>query len=446
MQWHLRLGRGINKNMLSREDNELLTRVGPNTPMGELLRRFWTPALLSEELPRPDCDPINLRLLGEDLVCFRDSNGEIGFLDSFCPHRRANLFFGRNEESGLRCVYHGWKFDVAGNCVDMPSEPDDTNFKNKIKITSYPSVERGGVIYIYMGPSVLKPQPPELEWAYLPKKQRTATKRLQQNNWLQAVEGGIDSSHISFLHSRTNNQANNKKSPIPRNKYHAQDRHPVFQIEEMDYGLRIAARRNAGPKKFYWRITQYLYPYYTMIPPVGDFDTSKGQPYAGHAWVPIDDENTWTWSFGASPEREYTKDERKFSGGKDGMWGPIDQNYFPLQNRDNNYLIDREVQRTRSFTGINGIPNQDAAVQESMGSIVDRSKEKLGTSDAAIIAFRKSLIKLTKEVAEGKEPAAALDGQLYNVRSVSVVLDKDKKFAEGAKHLFSGGQVLSAAE
>jgi hypothetical protein len=162
--------------------------------------------------------------------------------------------------------------------------------------------------------------------------------------------------------------------------------------------------------------------------------------------VPIDDENTWTWSFGASPEREYTKDERKFSGGKDGMWGPIDQNYFPLQNRDNNYLIDREVQRTRSFTGINGIPNQDAAVQESMGSIVDRSKEKLGTSDAAIIAFRKSLIKLTKEVAEGKEPAAALDGQLYNVRSVSVVLDKDKKFAEGAKHLFSGGQVLSAAE
>ena len=228
MQWLLRLGRGINKNMLSREDNELLTRVSPKTPMGELLRRFWTPALLSEELPRPDCDPINLRLLGEDLVCFRDSNGEIGFLDSFCPHRRANLFFGRNEECGLRCVYHGWKFDVAGNCVDMPSEPDDTNFKNKIKITSYPSVERGGVIYIYMGPSVLKPQPPELEWAYLPKKQRTATKRLQKNNWVQAVEGGIDSSHISFLHSRTNNQANNKKSPIPRNKYHAQDRHPVF--------------------------------------------------------------------------------------------------------------------------------------------------------------------------------------------------------------------------
>ncbi|MEE2998879.1 MAG: Rieske 2Fe-2S domain-containing protein [Pseudomonadota bacterium] len=446
MQWHLRLGRGINKNMLSREDNELLTRVGPKTPMGELLRRFWTPALLSEELPRPDCDPINLRLLGEDLVCFRDSNGEIGFLDSFCPHRRANLFFGRNEECGLRCVYHGWKFDVAGNCVDMPSEPDDTNFKNKIKITSYPSVERGGVIYIYMGPSVLKPQPPELEWAYLPKKQRTATKRLQQNNWVQAVEGGIDSSHISFLHSRTDNQANNKKSPIPRNKYHAQDRHPVFEIEEMDYGLRIAARRNAGSEKFYWRITQYLYPYYTMIPPVGDFDTSKGQPYAGHAWVPIDDENTWTWSFGASPEREYTKDERKFSGGKDGMWGPTDENYYPLQNRDNNYLIDREVQRTRSFTGINGIPNQDAAVQESMGSIVDRSKEKLGTSDAAIIAFRKSLIKLAKAVAEGKEPAAALDGQLYNVRSVSVVLDKDKKFAEGAKHLFSGGQVLSAAE
>ena len=432
--------------MLSREDNELLTRVGPKTPMGELLRRFWTPALLSEELPRPDCDPINLRLLGEDLVCFRDSNGAIGVLDSFCPHRRVNLFFGRNEECGLRCVYHGWKFDVAGNCVDMPSEPDSTNFKNKIKITSYPSVERGGVIYVYMGPSVLKPQPPELEWSYLPKRQRTATKRLQKNNWVQAVEGGIDSSHISFLHSRTNNQANNKKSPVPRNKYHAKDRHPVFEIEEMDYGLRIAARRNAGLERFYWRITQYLYPYYTMIPPVGNFDTSKGQPYAGHAWVPIDDENTWTWSFGASPERDYTKDERKFSGGKDGMWGPIDDNYFPLQNRDNNYLIDRKVQKTESFTGINGIPNQDAAVQESMGSIVDRSKERLGTSDAAIIAFRKSLIKLVKELANGKEPLAVNDGHLYNIRSVSVVLDKDEPFAEAAKHLFSGGQVLSAAE
>jgi nitrite reductase/ring-hydroxylating ferredoxin subunit len=385
-------------------------------------------------------------LLGEDLVCFRDSDGKVGILDAYCPHRRVNLFYGRNEECGLRCVYHGWKFDVAGNCVDMPSEPDATNFKNKVKLTSYPTVDRGGVIYIYMGPADLKPEPPELEWSYLPEAQRTATKRLQQNNWAQAVEGGIDSSHISFLHNRTVDQSVNKDSPIPRNKYHGQDRHPVFEIEEVDYGLRIAARRNAEPGKHYWRITQFLFPYYTMIPPVGNFENSEGQPYAGHAWVPIDDENTWTWSFGANPARDYTAEEREFAGGKKGMWGPIDDSYLPLQNRSNNYMIDREVQRTQSFTGISGIPNQDAAVQESMGPIVDRSKERLGTSDTAIIVFRKSLIRLAKELAEGTEPIAATHGDLYNVRSVSILLDEGVAFAEGAEHLFPGGDIRSAAE
>ena len=432
--------------MLSKEDNELLTRVDRGSPMGELLRRFWTPALISEELPTPDCNPVSLRLMGEDLVCFRDSNGSIGILDAYCPHRRVNLFYGRNEECGIRCVYHGWKFDVAGNCIDMPSEPEKTNFKNKVKLTSYPTLERGGVIYVYMGPVGLKPELPDLEWAYLPEARRTATKRLQENNWVQAVEGGIDSSHISFLHNRSIGQVVNEKSPIPRNKYHAQDRHPVFEIEEVDYGLRVAARRNADPGKFYWRITQYLFPYYTIIPPVGDFETSEGQPYAGHAWVPIDNENTWTWSFGVNPTRDYTKEEREFAGGQNGMWGPIDENYHPLQNSRNNYLIDRDVQRTQTFTGISGIPNQDAAVQESMGPIIDRSKERLGTSDAAVIKFRKCLIQLAKDLTEGKEPLAASRGHLYNVRSVSILLDDDVAFSDGAKNLFLGGNIKSAAE
>ena len=238
----------------------------------------------------------------------------------------------------------------------------------------------------------------------------------------------------------------NEKSPIPRNKYHARDRHPVFEIEEVDYGLRIAARRNADPGKFYWRITQYLFPYYTIIPPVGDFETSEGQPYAGHAWVPIDNENTWTWSFGVNPTRDYTKEEREFAGGKNGMWGPIDENYRPLQNSRNNYLIDRDVQRTQTFTGISGIPNQDAAVQESMGPIIDRSKERLGTSDAAVIKFRKCLIQLAKDLTEGKEPLAASRGHLYNVRSVSILLDDDVAFSEGAKNLFLGENIKSAAE
>jgi phthalate 4,5-dioxygenase oxygenase subunit len=427
--------------MLSKQDNELLTRVDRGSPMGELLRRFWTPALMSGELPAPDCDPVSLRLLGEDLVGFRDTKGSIGILDAYCPHRRVNLFFGRNEECGIRCVYHGWKFDVSGNCIDMPSEPEKTNFKDKVKTISYPTLERGGVIYVYMGPAALKPEPPDFEWAYLPSSQRTATKRLQENNWVQGVEGGIDSSHISFLHNRTIGQVINKKSPVPGNRYHAQDRQPVFEIEEVDYGLRVAARRNAGPGKYYWRITQYLFPYYTMIPPVGEFESSEGQPYAGHAWVPIDNENTWTWSFGVNPTRDYTKEEREFAGGNNGMWGPIDENYHPLQTSKNNYLIDRKIQRTQTFTGISGIPNQDAAVQESMGPIVDRSKERLGSSDAAIISFRKNLIKLAKDLAGGKEPLAASRGHLYNVRSVSISLNEGVGFAEGAKHLFSGGDI-----
>src|SRR5579885_1952307 len=176
--------------MLSQEENELITRVGPGTPMGAALRRYWLPALLVEELPAPDCPPVRVRLLGEDLVAFRDSMGQLGLLGAHCPHRGASLFFGRNEECGLRCVYHGWKFDVAGACVDMPSEPEESTFKERVRATAYPCVERGGVVWTYMGPPALQPPLPELEWALLPEPQRYASKRLQECNWLQAMEGG----------------------------------------------------------------------------------------------------------------------------------------------------------------------------------------------------------------------------------------------------------------
>src|SRR5919202_6261410 len=175
--------------MLSIEENELLTRVGPGTPMGELLRRFWLPALLSDELPDNDGDPIRTRTLGEDLVAFRDSNGKVGIVDAYCPHRRAPLFFGRNEESGLRCVYHGWKFDVDGQCVDMPNEPPESSFASKVHIRSYPCVERGGVVWTYMGKPDERPELPEWEWASLPAAQRHLSMRVQFCNWLQALEG-----------------------------------------------------------------------------------------------------------------------------------------------------------------------------------------------------------------------------------------------------------------
>src|SRR5665213_1585771 len=185
--------------MLSREENELLTQTGPGTPMGRLIRRYWLPALFSHQLPAPDGDPVRVRLLGERLVAFRATDGRIGLIAEQCPHRTASLFFARNEECGLRCVYHGWKFDLDGNCVDMPSEPPESNFKHKVRIAAYPCRERGGVVWTYMGPPELMPDFPWLEWAEVPETHRFVTRHLQECNWLQAFEGGFDTSHLTFL-------------------------------------------------------------------------------------------------------------------------------------------------------------------------------------------------------------------------------------------------------
>ncbi|MCH6546129.1 MAG: Rieske 2Fe-2S domain-containing protein [Deltaproteobacteria bacterium] len=184
--------------MLSREDNERLTRTGRGTPMGDLMRRYWIPAMLTWELPEPDCPPIRVRLLGEDLVAFRDTNGVVGVLDNHCPHRRASLFFGRNEECGLRCVYHGWKYDVDGHCVDQMNEP--IQFKDKVHLAAYPTIEQGGAIWAYMGPTELQPPPPMFAWTQVPSSHRHVTKVVQDCNWLQGLEGGIDTSHAQILH------------------------------------------------------------------------------------------------------------------------------------------------------------------------------------------------------------------------------------------------------
>src|SRR5437762_506702 len=186
--------------MLTPEDNGMLARTDRGTTMGEAMRRFWLPILLAEELPEPDCPPVRVQVLGEKLVAFKASDGAIGLLDEICPHRRASLFWGRNEEAGLRCVYHGWKFDVAGRCLDMPNEPAEYEFKRRVQTTAYPAKEFGGMIWAYMGPQETMSQLPQFEWARVPDSHRYLSKRLQQSNWAQATEGGIDSSHISFLH------------------------------------------------------------------------------------------------------------------------------------------------------------------------------------------------------------------------------------------------------
>ncbi|GAA4336365.1 Rieske 2Fe-2S domain-containing protein [Pigmentiphaga soli] len=422
--------------MLNAADNTLLTQVGPGTPMGNLFRRFWLPALLEEELAEPDGAPVKLRLLGEDLVAFRATDGRIGILDAYCAHRRVHLYFGRNEENGIRCVYHGWKFGVDGQCLETPSEPVDNGIARRVKLTSYPAAERGGVIWVYMGGDAPPPLP-DFEWSRMPETQRTVTKRVQRSNWAQAVEGGIDSSHVSFLHKHNVKQPNPFKfqdSPLSW-KYLELDRHPVFSVDDADYGLLINARRNADPGTYYWRVTQFLLPFYTLTPPTVDPDGCERAAYYGHAWVPIDDHQCWTWSFHASPHHVYSPEEREFLQGRNGIWGPIDERYYPTLNMDNDYGLDRDRQRRDNFTGIDGIQNQDAAVQESMGTIVDRSKERLGQSDLAIVRFRRLMLKLARELQAGQAPRAAAAGELFNVRPVTVLLPAGVPVAQGAARL-----------
>src|SRR6185436_18089509 len=236
--------------MLPKDENEILCRVGPGTAMGNLLRQYWFPAMPSYELASPDGPPIKVRLLGEDLVAFRDTSGQIGLVANACPHRGASLFFGRNEEDGLRCVYHGWKFDIEGTCVDMPNEPASSVFANKVKQPAYPTAEGGGLVWVFMGPRDKQPSLPEFEFMGLPPEHVYASKRIQACNYLQNLEGEVDSSHVSFLHSNLSSEAEGMASGV--------DRHPVFEVGETEWGLAISARRDAGPDKYYWRITPMM--------------------------------------------------------------------------------------------------------------------------------------------------------------------------------------------
>lgn len=420
--------------MFTKADNERLTRVGPGTPMGNVMRRYWIPFLLPEELPGPDCPPIRVRLLGEDLVAFRDTKGCLGLLDRYCPHRRVDLFFGRNEECGLRCVYHGWKFDVSGNCLDMPAEPANSPMREEVKIKSYPTLEWGGVIWAYMGEPKYQPErPPEIEWGLVPTSHRYIKKRLQENNWAQAVEGGIDSSHVGILHSLLSPIESGKTFRArqmaidPKAHYLAKDTAPKFFIRPSDYGMVIGARRTASEEEYYWRITQFLAPFYTMIA-----RRDADGPIAGHAWVPIDDEHTWTFTMYWNPAVPLT-DPASFDDVEVNVPVHQDGSYAPINNRSNDYGIDRSMQKHRNSTGLVGLGLQDSAVQETMGSIVDRSREMLGSSDTAVVAWRKLMLAQARQLEERGELPLPLNPAAYRVRSAGIVLPRDVDFLVGAK-------------
>jgi phthalate 4,5-dioxygenase oxygenase subunit len=399
--------------MLSREDNDLLTRTGPGTPMGALMRRYWFPVLLSEELPKPDCPPKRVTIMSEKLVAFRASDGRVGLVDERCPHRGASVFFGRNEEHGLRCVYHGWKFDVTGRCVDMPSEPPESSFKNKVAITAYPCEDRGGIIWAYMGPPEHKPAFPELEWTKIPASHRYVTRRLQESNWLQGYEGGWDTTHLPLLHRGDILPTSIFGAPGAQAMKALPD---VYEFVARDYGFVYGEGRNLPDGGMNWMISLMFMPVWKSFQP---FRGSEQQRVSVLGWMPRDDENCMIWAIEYHPDRPLREEEMKWS--REGL------NYIhaekipgsdrPLRNRDNDYLVDRERQRAKSFTGIHGLGLQDSSIQESMGPIADRSLEHLNRGDEVIIKVRNHLLKMLKGGVAQFQDLPGMDPASYRVRA-----------------------------
>jgi nitrite reductase/ring-hydroxylating ferredoxin subunit len=414
--------------MLNQADNERLTRVGAGTPAGELFRRYWQPVLLASELPERDGAPVRVRILGEDLVAFRDSEGNVGLVDAFCPHRRAPLFFGRNEECGLRCVYHGWKFDRHGTCVDMPSEPRHpersrgTLFKTKVTVTAYPTWEGGQLIWAYLGPASDVPPPPDYEWLRVPPTHLRVSKTFEDCNYLQALEGGIDNAHASFVHNEKLGD-----DSLVRNR----DRVPKLEVRSAPYGMSSINTRDLGEHGKYVRVMHFVMPAQQMrggltkwsIDEVGYLPRLDG-----HIWLPIDDEHTFTynmlWTSDKSTvidEEWYQNDERRFGRAPEDML----PGFRLKKNKENDYMVDRQMQKTRNYTGIVGINTQDYALQEGMGTIVDRSLEHLGTSDKFIIDVRRRLLEQTHVVEAGERPAGLDPDEHRSIRPYDAILPRE---------------------
>jgi phenylpropionate dioxygenase-like ring-hydroxylating dioxygenase large terminal subunit len=405
--------------------------------MGQLLRRFWIPFLHSNELPGPDCNPIRVTLINERLVAFRDTDGRVGLISNLCAHRNADLFFGRNEENGLRCTYHGWKYDVNGNCLDMPSEDEDSIFKDKIRLVSYPVEEAAGILWTYMGPAELKPPAlPKFEWMRVPEDYRHVSWNVQDNNYAQAIEGGIDSAHVNYLHSTVDAHRPARAAAAARPQRGGEggqlgglinrDKHPKLFVKNTDYGLLIGARRHTGEDKDYWRLNNFLMPFWTTPP---------GRSM--HAFVPLDDFHVARWSITWQADAPYSAAEKAAMRHGQGIHSELETGtrsptlpymppgHVPTHNRWNDYQIDREMQRQETYTGIKDFGAQDYSIQEGMGIISDRSTEHLGVTDRGIIAMRRMLIDSARDLLEGIEPASAHNPESYWVHGGQTLLSVD---------------------
>ena len=416
--------------VLSAEDNELLTRTGASTPMGQYLRRYWLPVALSRELPEPDGVPLRVKIMGENLVAFRDSEGIVGLVDSRCPHRGADLYFGRNENCALRCVFHGWQFDRMGRAVELPNVPSDSHYHQTLRLKHYPTREYGEMIWAYMGPQDKPiPEVPNLEMGLVSPSNRFVTKKLQECNWAHSLEGGLDTTHFSFLHMPAPSVPSNVNSDAPadekRLRWIREDPMPEFSLLDHEVGFVIGGARRADGQNRYWRTTQFAFPTHTTTP-----STFQGETYFGTTWVPIDDDNCWIYTYAWNPDRALTEEElNKFKVGH-GVMPEVDDKFIPLRRRSNEYLIDRTNQKNVTFTGVRGIAEQDAMIWDSQGRIHDRSLEHLCQTDAAIVRFRRVMLNHVKDLVEGKEPTAPFKPKSYKLRSGSWIAPEGTTFEQ----------------
>ncbi len=404
--------------MTTAKENQLLAPTGPGTPGGELMRRYWHPVGLSTELP-PGGAPLPIRILGEDLVLFRDGEGAVGLLQRHCAHRCADLSYGRLEDGGLRCLYHGWLYDVAGNCLEQPAEPADSNYKDSIKLVAYPCREIAGMIFTYMGGGEA-PEMPDYEFLGADDDHRWLQRSDLECNYLQSLEGNIDPVHLSYLHrpyKRADARAVPGSDDQSADMYYAADRAPRLDLEETDFGIRIFSIRDSGPDDQYVRVTNFLMPNAAAI--VGQ-EGRVNEGYSVHWHVPIDDTHNMRFDFTFNRARPMEKE--KYASREGNMFGPGGEEQRRGRNR---YFQDREAMETENFTGMGRSFNiHDAFASESQGPIHDRTREHLATSDRIIVQARRQILEGIEEVQAGREPRGVIRDQAARGRSELVVMSE----------------------
>ena len=413
--------------MLTSEDNKRLTQVGPDTPLGRFFRRYWIPAAVLEEISQPGGSPVRVGLLGEKLVAFRDPDGKPGLMKEHCPHRGASLTYGRNEPGGLRCLYHGWKMGHDGNILDMPAEPLDTKMKVLLRHPSYPVREAGGILWTYMGPADHMPPFPRFPWMDRPEGQLLVVKMYQDCNYLQGLEGDLDPAHPNYLHRDFDEK-------VARQSWTGagwqsisdlmSDGAPVIEVEETPQLMRVAAiRKTAEPGMSYVRTTEWVAPFYTHIA------TGPHESQLFKAWLPIDDYSCFTFYIHHDTHKKLDVPAIHAN------WGHKTEppDYRTRHTLQNKHLQDRKMMATGNFSGVVGAAIQDRAVQESMGAVFDRSQEHLGTSDKAVIFYRRLILRKLREMEEGKPLPGTAPGLDFSQRAASVHMPSGAPWQEAVR-------------